>query len=255
MVERGGSDRGLTLVEPQEVAIDLARVQPFALGALQIRPAILEVAANGQHETLEPRVMQVLVALASQKDEVVSRDRLVQRCWSGRAVSEDAINRSIAKLRRLAESRGEFSIETIPRVGFRLTCPECATTPDPIATAEPQLRRRPRGRVILPICIAAVVALAALGRFVQHHETPEGTPPTVALQPFTGLNGDPEAQASAASIAARFPLPFRTLAFRSCPSPRNGAQILRRAIHCEGQCGAKVRCSRQRSEWSSQALG
>jgi len=35
-------------------------------------------------------------------------------------VGEDAVNRCIARIRRLAESHGGFAIETIPRVGYRL---------------------------------------------------------------------------------------------------------------------------------------
>lgn len=66
--------------------------------------------------------MQVLIVLAEAAGAVVSRDELIQRCWDGRAVSEDAINRCIGQLRRLAKSCDEpcFAIECIPRVGYRL---------------------------------------------------------------------------------------------------------------------------------------
>ena len=72
-------------------------------------------------ETLEPRVMQVLVALARVKGEILSRDDLIESCWDGVVVGEDAINRCIGRLRKAAEASGnEFSIETVPRVGYRL---------------------------------------------------------------------------------------------------------------------------------------
>lgn len=66
--------------------------------------------------------MQVLVALVEADGAVLSRDDLIQRCWEGRVVSEDAINRCIGQLRRLAKSGDEpcFTIECIPRVGYRL---------------------------------------------------------------------------------------------------------------------------------------
>ncbi|MGH6878977.1 MAG: winged helix-turn-helix domain-containing tetratricopeptide repeat protein, partial [Rhizomicrobium sp.] len=67
-----------------------------------------------------PRVMQVLTLLARRRGEVVSRDDLIALCWGGRSVSEDAINRSIAGVRRLADLSGEFLIETVRRVGYRL---------------------------------------------------------------------------------------------------------------------------------------
>ena len=64
--------------------------------------------------------MQVFVALAERRGEVVSRDDLSQRCWAGRVVSEDAISRCIAALRRLAQAHEGIGIQTIARVGYRL---------------------------------------------------------------------------------------------------------------------------------------
>ncbi len=82
--------------------------------------------------------MQVLVALFRADGRVVSRDELIARCWEGRIVGEDAINRAIGRLRRLSEADNEeaFQIETIPRVGYRLRpAPEphgsAATPPSP----------------------------------------------------------------------------------------------------------------------------
>jgi len=74
--------------------IDLARESPFRLGALEVRPPTREVVAGEHREVLEPRVMQVLTALARRRGEVVSRDELVALCWGGRVVGEDAINRA-----------------------------------------------------------------------------------------------------------------------------------------------------------------
>ncbi|MGH6878336.1 MAG: winged helix-turn-helix domain-containing tetratricopeptide repeat protein, partial [Rhizomicrobium sp.] len=98
----------------------LAQESDFALGNLSVSPSRLEVCAGEKRETIQPRVMQVLTLLARRRDEVVSRDDLIAICWGGRAVSEDAINRSIAGVRRLGDSSGEFLIETVRRVGYRL---------------------------------------------------------------------------------------------------------------------------------------
>src|ERR1700722_18213019 len=102
--------------------IDLAREVDFQLGGLRISPSTREVERDGQRETLEPRVMQVLVALYRADGGVISRDALIARCWEGRIVGEDAITRAIWRLRKLAEADGNisFTIETIPRVGYRL---------------------------------------------------------------------------------------------------------------------------------------
>jgi DNA-binding winged helix-turn-helix (wHTH) protein len=100
--------------------IILANEPDFRLGTLIISPATRRVLAGDATETLQPRVMQVLVVLSRRRGEVVSRDALMARCWGGFAVSDDAIHRCIARLRRLAEAHGGFALETVPRVGYQL---------------------------------------------------------------------------------------------------------------------------------------
>lgn len=64
--------------------------------------------------------MQVLVALAGRRGQIVSRDELIRLCWEQRVVSDDSINRVISRLRGLPGAAQSFKIETIPRVGYRL---------------------------------------------------------------------------------------------------------------------------------------
>ena len=103
-------------------AIDLAAEPDFQLGALRIQPSLRRIATAARTNSVEPRVMQALIALAHARGAVVSRDALIDRCWAGRIVGEDAINRCIAKVRALADATEPpaFAIETIPRVGYLL---------------------------------------------------------------------------------------------------------------------------------------
>lgn len=109
--------------QPGSPYIDLAHEAEFRLGCLRISPPTREVSSAQGDEQIEPRVMQVLVCLAKGQGTVISRDDLIRQCWSGRAVSEDAINRCISKIRQLADGVGgcSFTVETIPRVGYRLS--------------------------------------------------------------------------------------------------------------------------------------
>jgi TolB-like protein/DNA-binding winged helix-turn-helix (wHTH) protein/Tfp pilus assembly protein PilF len=102
--------------------IDLAREADFTVGRLTVRPSKREVEADGVRRVLQPRVMQVLVALAQSKSGIVSQHELVVRCWSGLSVGDDAIARCIAQLRRLATGWDEapFTIQTIAGVGYGL---------------------------------------------------------------------------------------------------------------------------------------
>jgi Tol biopolymer transport system component/DNA-binding winged helix-turn-helix (wHTH) protein len=110
--------RNLSPLKP----VDLAAEADFALGGLLVAPSVREVRTVDRRETVEPRVMQVLVALAREKGTVVSRDQLIERCWGGRLVGDDAINSCVAKVRALAALAADpaFDIETIPRVGYRM---------------------------------------------------------------------------------------------------------------------------------------
>lgn len=101
--------------------VDLAHEPDFALGRIEVRPSLRELAGDGFRETIDRRVMQVLVALARAKGKVVSRDDLIESCWDGVIVGDEAINRCISRLRKAAEASGNaFAIETLSRVGYRL---------------------------------------------------------------------------------------------------------------------------------------
>lgn len=100
----------------------LAHHDVFHLGSVEVRPSTKTIARDGQETVVEPRVMQVLVALADAKGAVVSRDDLVEHCWDGRIVGDDAVNRIMSRLRQLANGVGQdsFVIETVTKVGYRL---------------------------------------------------------------------------------------------------------------------------------------
>jgi DNA-binding winged helix-turn-helix (wHTH) protein len=102
------------------MTVDLTKEAAFNFGDVEVRPATREVASSGRRQIIEPRVMQVLVTLARRRGEVVSRDELIAECWGGRIVGEDAINRCIQAIRRLAEAYGGFHVHTVARVGYRL---------------------------------------------------------------------------------------------------------------------------------------
>ena len=109
-----------TLAQEGGDRIVLANEPPFRLGVLQIVPALRQASWPGGSRTLEPRVMQVLVALAGANGGIVGRDALIERCWDGRIVGENAINRVISLLRQLAAESRAFQIETVTKVGYRL---------------------------------------------------------------------------------------------------------------------------------------
>jgi DNA-binding winged helix-turn-helix (wHTH) protein/TolB-like protein len=172
--------------------IELAQSADFSLGNVQVQPATLQVIDGTCSSTLERRVMQVLVALASRRGAVASRAYLVDACWGGRAISEDAINRCILKLRRLGAATDSFEIQTIPTVGYRLIERETVSS------------GRQRERLTQWQWVgAALVSLAAISGLLWHFAT-TGVPgsPSIAVGTFTALNSDPDAKLYAASITS-----------------------------------------------------
>jgi DNA-binding winged helix-turn-helix (wHTH) protein/tetratricopeptide (TPR) repeat protein len=113
--------------------IDLGLMPPMRLGALTLNPPVRAIRRDdGAEEVVEPRVMQVLLALAKARGDIVRREDLSERCWEGRVVGEDAINRVLSRLRRVSEGigSGSFRIETITKIGYRLVelgVPEAVT--------------------------------------------------------------------------------------------------------------------------------
>ena len=102
--------------------IDLAHVSDFRIGSLHVHPSTRELSRDGERLVIEPRVMQVLIALHRAGGAVVSKDDLAQSCWEGRVVGEDAINRVLSRLRKVSDGIGKdaFHVETVTRVGYRM---------------------------------------------------------------------------------------------------------------------------------------
>lgn len=104
---------------------DLAARDDFVIGQSVVSPSARTMNGPGGAADIEPRVMQVLVALAEAEGQVVTRDTLFRRCWGSPNVGEDSLNRAVATVRKLASSVGgdSFTVETIPRTGYRLSVP------------------------------------------------------------------------------------------------------------------------------------
>jgi TolB-like protein/DNA-binding winged helix-turn-helix (wHTH) protein len=187
--------------------MQLAHQSALRVGGLEVRPATREVVWPAGREVLQPRVMQVLVALAGAGGEVVSRDDLIASCWAGRVVSEDAINFVIGQVRKLAARTGAFRLETIARVGYRLVAePVADAAPQPAATEPPPApaASRPDRRALLKVSATglAVTAAAGGGYAAWRALRPRpATAATVAVLPFDDLTPTPGSRYLALGLA------------------------------------------------------
>src|SRR5579859_1623888 len=135
-------------------------IEPF-LSGWRVQPALNRVTKDGAEVRLEPRVMQVLTCLLAADGEPVTRDALMQQVWGHEYVTEDALNRTVSKLRRVIadELHCGAEIETIPKTGYRLVQPE-GGRPTAVPTATPQPLQR-HWRWVAALSVAAAIVLAA----------------------------------------------------------------------------------------------
>ena len=166
---------------PYSLPIDLSAEPRFQLGPAWIDPSAHECTIGDKAERIQPQTLKVLVALHDRSGRVVTRDQLTDRCWDGRVVGEDVINRCISLLRRMATDNGCFKIETVPRAGYRL-----------VETAPRSVRKH-------TAISAAAVAVAIAGLFgwiwLDRPAAKQGAPPApvITVIPFSADSTDPAA--------------------------------------------------------------
>lgn len=139
----------------------LAARPRFSLGRVSIDPGTRTVSGPAGSVQLEPRIMQVLVTLADAEGAVVTRDLLFARCWGNVYVGDDSLNRAVGGVRRALSAVGaSFSVDTVPRTGYRLTGDGLGEPPALAAEDSPAQQPKTWSRRTL---IASGLSLAAAG--------------------------------------------------------------------------------------------
>lgn len=166
----------------------------YRLCGWRVQPALNRLMKDGAEVRLEPRVMQVLACLLATDGEPVTRDALMQSVWGHEYVTEDALNRTVSKLRRLItdELKCAAEIETIPKTGYRLIQPgEAASSAAPASDASPAA---PAAAMRRWWWVAAVLVAAGLGVVLWPRGLGTGmgsiaTDPQARIVPLTSLEG------------------------------------------------------------------
>lgn len=99
--------------------------RPFKVLNWSVEPLTNRIRDDQQTQTLEPKVMDLLVYLAHHPGQVMAKDILSQALWPDMIVGEDTLARTISKLRRALgdDTQQPRFIETIPKRGYRLIAP------------------------------------------------------------------------------------------------------------------------------------
>jgi TOMM system kinase/cyclase fusion protein len=101
-----------------------------------------ELRRTRQLVAVEPKVFQVLLYLLQHRDRVVSKEELLEQCWPETFVSEAALTRCLAKLRKVvqADRTAPPVIKTLHGQGYRfvadITLLSSASSPKAVASSE-----------------------------------------------------------------------------------------------------------------------
>ncbi len=98
------------------------RQNPFFLNGLRVDPSALLVSSAQGETSLEPKIMELLVALSSRPGELWRREELLDALWPPGQGSDEGLTRNISIIRKiLSEGHGINKVlVTVRKLGYRL---------------------------------------------------------------------------------------------------------------------------------------
>ena len=178
----------------------------FRVGTWTARPSLNTLSQDGGTARVEPKVMQVLVCLASHPDSAVTKEEILKTVWPETFVSDDVLTRSISELRRVFQddAREPRFIETIPKRGYRLVAPVERLDSEVSPSMLKDFPLRKPGWTIAGVvfCVLFVVAVT-LGPRGTRSRVLGTSPPTIhslAVLPLQSLSDDPKQEYFAEGI-------------------------------------------------------
>src|SRR5581483_11023808 len=98
-----------------------------------LNPDAFSVVKSGRPVALEPKSIRLLLYLVQNRARAVSKDELLHSIWEDAAVTDNALTRVIAQLRKALGDDAKVAryIETIPTVGYRFVAEVAEVNPAP----------------------------------------------------------------------------------------------------------------------------
>lgn len=175
-----------------------------------------KVTKGGETIDLEPKSFRVLLFLVENRHRVVPKDELITSVWNGTAVTDNALTRVIAQLRKGLgdDAKQARFIETVPTVGYRFIAElKQADTPQPAPAVTPPVVSPPpvgtpyEARKItwyVPAGAVLAVILAYFMPVLKEWTRPASASTTARTLQFTaakGLDASPSFSPDGGSIA------------------------------------------------------
>lgn len=172
-------------------------------GEFAIDPSCFQLFRGDEPLPVEPRALKVLIYLLERPGQLVTKEDLTQEFWRDSFVTDNALTRVIAQLRKILgdDSRQPRFIETVPTLGYRFIGEVRTGEPAP---APPPLPRR-RSRVWL-LGAVGLAAIAGVALFLRRDAPPPQSAaalyrPPAQLTSSTGLDTTPSFSPDGSQIA------------------------------------------------------
>jgi Tol biopolymer transport system component/DNA-binding winged helix-turn-helix (wHTH) protein len=140
----------------------------FSFGEIKVDVAAVQVLRAGESVSVEPKAFDLLLLLAANPSRVVEKAEIFERLWGVTFVTDNALTRVVASLRRSLGDRADNStyIETVRTRGYRFLPEIEPFEPGPPGVNEPPARspaRAGKQRVLLWTIVLTMVIVGALG--------------------------------------------------------------------------------------------
>ena len=106
----------------QGTTLNAELLQGFYLGEILVEPLQGQVSGRSGSTHLPPKAVEVLLCLASDPGELVTRDKLLKAVWGKGQGSSDALGHAVSEIRHALDDHADHPtfIQTLPRRGYRL---------------------------------------------------------------------------------------------------------------------------------------
>ncbi|RZM74771.1 hypothetical protein C3B51_19405 [Pseudoalteromonas rubra] len=125
---------------------------------------------KGEHSiTLDPRLLSLLTFLIDNPNRIIGRDELQDAIWQGSIVTDNAINKLVANLRKAFcdDPKSPQYIQTVPKQGYRFIAPIVVGAEDNAPSlGRSAAQKRLPGRYIL---FGFVLFVGLLGSLIWQH--------------------------------------------------------------------------------------
>ncbi|MDA8019707.1 MAG: winged helix-turn-helix domain-containing protein [Thermoanaerobaculia bacterium] len=157
------------------------RTEEFWVGRFSVRPDEGLIIDGSHSVRIEPQVMALLAYLADNPGRVVSREELLREVWNGAVVTDGAITRCVAVIRRTLDARQSGDpIRTVPKRGYQWIGSEKPISSSLSNTRSPRVRRAAWAAALLLTIMATGIGVWRL--------EPSEQPVVVAVEGFLDLD-------------------------------------------------------------------